>query len=88
MTTELADASTTSADSGIFEVDLLFPRNTTYAPQALMPVVWAMQNPHLAWPTQATIFWELWEGNNQTSPGSVSDGGLELSVGTNQPLIQ
>lgn len=91
MTPALAAASTVSADSGIFEVDLLFPRNTTYTPQALMPVVWAIQNPPLAVPTEATIFWGLWEGNNQTSPGSVTDGGLELSVGTNlsssEPLL-
>ena len=34
--------------NGIFEVDLLFPGNSTYTPQPLMPVVFALQNPTLA----------------------------------------
>ncbi|KAH7153249.1 hypothetical protein EDB81DRAFT_451254 [Dactylonectria macrodidyma] len=33
--------------SGIFEVDLMFPRNDTYAPTSLLPVVFAFQNPKL-----------------------------------------
>lgn len=72
----LADA-TTSVNAGIFEVDLLFPRNATYTPQPLMPLVWALQNPPLASPLLATIYWGLWEGTNRTGPGSISDGGFE-----------
>ena len=83
LTTALADASTAAINSGIFEVDLLFPRNVTYTPQALMPIVWAMQNPPLAAPLQAIIYWQLWEGSNETSPGSVVDGTLDLVVGVN-----
>ena len=84
MTAGDATASTTAAAAAtltpsIFEVDLLFPRNETYTPQALMPIVFAMQNPTLASPLGALIFWELWEGNNRSSPGAVN-GGLELNL--------
>ncbi|OQE79285.1 hypothetical protein PENNAL_c0052G01287 [Penicillium nalgiovense] len=37
-----------AATSGTLEIDLVFPRNETYAPSALMPVVLAIQNPALA----------------------------------------
>ncbi|BCS02747.1 uncharacterized protein AKAW2_61011S [Aspergillus luchuensis] len=63
---------------GIFEVDLIFPRNETYTPQALMPIVFALQNPSLASTLGATIYWGLREGNNWSAPGSITDGGFEL----------
>ena len=72
--------ATATANPDTFEVDLLFPRNATYTPQTLMPIVFAMQNPTLASPLEATILWELWEGNNETSPGSITDGVLELAL--------
>ncbi|PYI02373.1 hypothetical protein BO78DRAFT_400579 [Aspergillus sclerotiicarbonarius CBS 121057] len=72
--------ATPVADSGIFEVDLISPRNETYTPQALMPIVFALQNPPLASTLEAAISWQLWEGNNRTSPGSVTDGLLELAL--------
>ncbi|KIN05191.1 hypothetical protein OIDMADRAFT_115589 [Oidiodendron maius Zn] len=91
------DASSTTATPtatptpGIFEVDLLFPRNTTYTPQELMPIVWALQNPTLAAPLAATILWIMWEGDNQSSPGSIGDGGLELytqdDLSSSNPLM-
>lgn len=65
---------TGGANPGIFEVDLLFPQNETYTPQALMPIVFALQNPLLASPLGSGINWNLWEGNNLTSPGSVNLG--------------
>ncbi|KAL7924301.1 hypothetical protein ACQKWADRAFT_286390 [Trichoderma austrokoningii] len=61
-----------------FEVDLLFPRNETYAPSWLMPVVFAIQNPSLAVPLSASIQWNMWEGNNTRSPGSF--GGASFDV--------
>ncbi|KAJ6095230.1 hypothetical protein N7486_005976 [Penicillium sp. IBT 16267x] len=75
---------------GIFEVDLVFPRNATYTPQALTPIVWALQNPKMAKPLTAYMTWSLWEGNNQSSPGSVVAGDLELSlmdVSSSEPLL-
>ncbi|EKV10554.1 SSCRP protein [Penicillium digitatum] len=69
-----------NANSGTFEVDLISPRNETYTPQALMPIVFALQSPPLAFTLEAAISWELWEGNNRSSPGSVTDGLLELGL--------
>ncbi|OJJ70166.1 hypothetical protein ASPBRDRAFT_45468 [Aspergillus brasiliensis CBS 101740] len=63
--------------SGIFEVDLISPRNETYTPQALMPIVFALQNPHLSSDLVAYITWDLWEGNNRSAPGSINGGLLE-----------
>jgi hypothetical protein len=69
-------AITAPDNIGNFEVDLLFPSNSTYTPQALMPIVFAVQNPTLVFRFGASFNWSLWEGNNQTSPGSIV-GGLE-----------
>lgn len=55
-----------------------------------MPIVFALQNPTLASPLEATLFWELWEGNNDSSPGSVADGGFELAtldLSSSDPLL-
>ena len=68
------------ANPGIYEVDLVFPRNATYTPQALMPIVFAVQNPALSSPLLASIFWALLEGDNSTAPGSIVNGLLELGV--------
>ncbi|RAK99290.1 uncharacterized protein BO80DRAFT_426578 [Aspergillus ibericus CBS 121593] len=75
----MADTTPTFSP-GIFEVDLIFPRNETYAPHTLLPVVFALQNPPLAFPVAAWISWSLWEGNNLTSPGSITDGVIELAL--------
>jgi hypothetical protein len=89
LTTAVGEASSTSK-LGTFEVDSLFPRNATYAPRALMPIVFALQNPTLASTLEASIFWELWEGNNRSSPGSVTNGGIELAtldLSSSDPLL-
>jgi hypothetical protein len=36
------------ASSGVLSVDLVFPRNSTYAPTANFPIIFAFQNSHLA----------------------------------------
>ncbi|KAH0425190.1 hypothetical protein CcaCcLH18_11124 [Colletotrichum camelliae] len=41
-------AVTVAANSGIVEVDLVFPRNDTYAPTAFFPIVFAIRNSSLA----------------------------------------
>ena len=69
---------TQDVNSGIFEVDLIFPRNETYSPQELMPIVFALQNPSLASTLGATIYWGLREGNNWSAPGSITGEGFEL----------
>ncbi|RAK89175.1 hypothetical protein BO79DRAFT_217265 [Aspergillus costaricaensis CBS 115574] len=65
--------------SSIFEVDLISPRNETYTPEALMPIVFALQNSPLASSLDAYITWDLLEGNNRSSPGSINGGLLELA---------
>ncbi|PYH30086.1 uncharacterized protein BO87DRAFT_410037 [Aspergillus neoniger CBS 115656] len=70
---------TSDAYSSIFEVDLISPRNETYAPEALMPIVFALQNSPLASSLEAYITWDLLEGNNRSSPGSINGGLLELA---------
>ncbi|KAK1779164.1 hypothetical protein QBC45DRAFT_412367 [Copromyces sp. CBS 386.78] len=49
-----------AADSGILEVDLLFPRNETYAPTEWMPFVFAFGNAKLAKYLAPTISYEGW----------------------------
>lgn len=44
----VACAKMAGASSGVVEVDLIFPRNETYAPTANLPIIFAFQNPHLA----------------------------------------
>ncbi|KAL6815072.1 hypothetical protein J3E69DRAFT_370557 [Trichoderma sp. SZMC 28015] len=61
------------------EVDLLFPRNETYAPSWLMPVVFAVQNSSLAVPLGVSIQWSMWEGNNTRSRGSIGGGGFDVA---------
>jgi hypothetical protein len=77
--TAMGDKSAPLIVPGIFEVDLLFPRNETYAPSWLMPIVFAVQNPSLAVPLSATIQWTLWEGNDTRSPGSIGAGDIEVA---------
>ncbi|CAM6005890.1 unnamed protein product [Sphagnum balticum] len=77
-------ASVLPENGGILEVDLLFPGNSTYTPQALMPIVFAVQNPTLVPLFDVSIGWSLWEGNNQSSPGSII-GGIENFVSSTPP---
>ncbi|KAJ5159365.1 uncharacterized protein N7482_006369 [Penicillium canariense] len=57
----------------IAEVDLLFPRNDTYAPTVLMPLVFGIQNPSAAVPLHLSLWWNLWqlEGGNMTGYGVI-----------------
>lgn len=44
---------------GIVEVDLIFPRNDTYGLAKSMPVIFTVQNPHLAEPLGLEIDWDI-----------------------------
>lgn len=59
----------TNITSGTFEVDVLFPRNDTYAPQAFMPFVFALQKPVFIDNLGATLYWGIWPGTNRTVNG-------------------
>jgi hypothetical protein len=56
----------------IAEVNLLFPRNDTYAPTVLMPVVFAIQNPPVAAPLNLALEWYLYQltSSNITEAGN------------------
>jgi hypothetical protein len=56
----------------IAEVDILFPRNDTYAPTALMPVIFAIQNPAAAVSLDLALEWYLYqlEDGDVTGVGS------------------
>ncbi|KGO76569.1 hypothetical protein PITC_088480 [Penicillium italicum] len=73
----LVMGNTAATNNDIFEVDLISPRNQTYTPQALMPVVFALQNWKLSETTASFLSWDMWEGNNWTSLGS-QDGASYL----------
>ncbi|KUL87888.1 hypothetical protein ZTR_03239 [Talaromyces verruculosus] len=79
------------ASPGILEVDALFPRNETYTPQAAMPIVLAVQNPSLLRPLGAIFSWDLWEGDNYSSPGSIQQGAFDVKsmdfISNNTALI-
>jgi hypothetical protein len=41
------------------EFDLIFPRNETYSPEFLLPVVFAIRNPQAAMPFHFAVFWSI-----------------------------
>ncbi|OIW30766.1 hypothetical protein CONLIGDRAFT_630705 [Coniochaeta ligniaria NRRL 30616] len=57
------------------EVDLVFPRNDTYAPVPLFPIVFAFQNPELAQSIDPAFDLQLWNAEylNATSYGPSLD---------------
>lgn len=50
--------------SGILEVDLLFPRNETYAPTEKFPIVFAIQNAELAPLVDLSVTFDIRDRNN------------------------
>jgi hypothetical protein len=61
----------TSDTSGVVEVDLVFPRNDTYAPGPYVPIVFAVQTPELATLLNLRIGFQIWNTTN----GSIVDEG-------------
>lgn len=61
----VAHAAASNA-TGIVEVDLVFPRNETYAPMPLLPVVFAFQNSELASLLNPKISFVIWDRNNMS----------------------
>lgn len=70
-----------AAESDIFEVDLLFPRNDSYAPTPYAPIVFAIQNPGAGQYIVPDIRYEIWNASdNYISNGepyySMTYGGM------------
>ncbi|KAF2160251.1 hypothetical protein M409DRAFT_60159 [Zasmidium cellare ATCC 36951] len=78
-----------AASPGTFEIDLIFPKNDTYAPVQLMPVIFALKNPALASPLDVHIRWLFNQRGNINSPGSWShDIDLRhLNASTSDPYL-
>jgi hypothetical protein len=53
--------------TGTVEVDLVFPRNETYAAPQYMPFVFAISNPSLATLLQSRIEYTVWNSNDTTT---------------------
>ncbi|KAI4706267.1 hypothetical protein J4E89_009001 [Alternaria sp. Ai002NY15] len=60
-----------SETSGVVEVDLVFPRNDTYAPAPYVPIVFAVRNPELATLLGLHLSFQVWNITN----GSIVDEG-------------
>jgi hypothetical protein len=65
-------ANLAAAQSGIFEVDLVFPRNGTWSPSSITPIVFAVQQPQLGALVQSgMIQWTLRQyGNSSDAAGT------------------
>lgn len=55
---------TTINASDVLEVDLVFPRNETYAPTENFPVIFAFQNPELARYLNPEVTYTIWDLDN------------------------
>lgn len=67
------------------EVDLVFPRNETYAPSAVFPVVFALQNPALVPSLDPGFQLELWQNiahNNSLDLPNIDLGGVNFTNST------
>ncbi len=60
-----------AVQAGVVEVDLIFPRNETYAPGPFMPVVFAIQNSAIAASLAISISWSVSQLDGNASSGSV-----------------
>ncbi|OHE94793.1 hypothetical protein CORC01_09900 [Colletotrichum orchidophilum] len=59
-------AAAASDNSGIVEVDLVFPRNDTYAPTPLLPIIFGFQNSPLAPALAPQITFSIWNYDNKS----------------------
>lgn len=68
VTTSATFAQTTSTSPITVEFDLVFPRNETYAPDVLLPIVVVIQNPEEVWPLAFSTGWKIyWRGVNASN---------------------
>ncbi|KAJ5485820.1 hypothetical protein N7530_000120 [Penicillium desertorum] len=66
-------------DLGFGEIDLIFPRNGTFEPMVLMPVIFAFQNPKVRCVAGGS------PKGNQTMAAYIDDG--ELDLNTTDPVL-
>ncbi|KAE8143472.1 hypothetical protein BDV38DRAFT_277491 [Aspergillus pseudotamarii] len=68
-----------SITPGVAEVDLIFPRNESYPPSPLTPVIFAIQNPGLLSSLEPRIKYSIEQQNVSTSDMVSTSGSIELS---------
>ncbi|KAJ3531871.1 hypothetical protein NM208_g8515 [Fusarium decemcellulare] len=59
--------------TGVLEIDLVFPRNETYNPSPMMPIIFSYRNPGLVPLLKPSIAYEVWSYPNMSGP-SISGG--------------
>ncbi|KOS19008.1 hypothetical protein ESCO_001360 [Escovopsis weberi] len=67
---EVIDSISTTGNStttGVFEVDIVFPRNQTYAPSPHMPIVFAVHNLELGLLINPAISFDVWSTKTNIS---------------------
>ncbi|KAJ6127685.1 hypothetical protein N7471_008902 [Penicillium samsonianum] len=71
-------------DLGFGEIDLIFPRNGTFEPMVLMPVIFAFQNPKVIDGLYPYLRYGVWPADlprgNQTMAAYIDDGELDLNT--------
>lgn len=67
-------ASSSSITAGIVEVDLVFPRNESYTPAPLIPIVFAARNAELLPLLSSQLTFEIWpyESTEDSTGGSLN----------------
>lgn len=68
----------TATFPGTVEVDLIFPRNDTYMPSPLMPIVFAIQNSNLAAPLDPGLSYHIEELGTSSNGTNIISGILDL----------
>ncbi|KAI0844732.1 hypothetical protein F5Y00DRAFT_187992 [Daldinia vernicosa] len=60
------------------EVDIIYPRNGTFAPTVLTPIVFAIRNPQLAEPLDINFSWDIYKESQPLGDGPFSSGSKDL----------
>ncbi|KAI1470471.1 uncharacterized protein F4812DRAFT_417712 [Daldinia caldariorum] len=65
------------------DVDIVYPRNGTFAPTLLTPIVFTIRNPQLAAPLDLNLDWAIYRNDRPVGDGPWSDGTKRLIWATN-----
>ncbi|KAH7234198.1 hypothetical protein B0J15DRAFT_432520 [Fusarium solani] len=78
-----------SNSTGLVEIDLVFPRNETYNPSPLMPIVFSYRNIGLVPLLNPIISYEIWDHTNFSGPnyGAKYEGPL-INHSSSDPYLQ
>ncbi|KAF5664494.1 hypothetical protein FHETE_7085 [Fusarium heterosporum] len=69
--------------TGTLEIDLVFPRNDTYNPSPMMPIIFSYRNPKLIPILQPSVYYQIWDRNDMdklVAGGQLSTQSLNLST--------